>query len=234
MLLSVLTTACSGNGSSSGVADNQEANKITVTASTTPIPAVSPIITTSETHLAMDAYKRVLQNEDNFLSTDGKKILLNDYLKEYLTGKQLEMTHFTIIDLDGDNIPEVVLELSVDGNPQFYEILHYNKEQVYGYDFVYRGLERLKADGTFWASSGAADNECDKLKFNDGAYEIITLAHSESKQDDNGMTVSYYIDNQSVTDEAFNSFTQNQDAKDDVVWNEVSESNIEKELSISE
>jgi hypothetical protein len=183
----------------------------------------------------MEAYKAVIQNEGNFFSTvDNKKILLNDYLKEYLPNEQLELTHFTVIDMDDDNIPEVVLELSVDSYPEFYEILHYSDEQVYGYNFVYRGLEQLKTDGTFWASSGAADNECDKLKFQNSAYETITLAYSESKQDSNGITVSYYVNGQPVTKEKFDSFVHQQGAKDDVVWYEVTQSNIEKELSVSE
>lgn len=48
------------------------------------------------------------------------------------------------------------------------------------------------------------------------------------------MTISYYINDQLVTKETFDSFTQKQDAKDDVTWYELSQSNIEKELSVSE
>lgn len=228
LLLSVLTTACSRNRSSSSLAvDNQDANNITVTGSPTSSPTISPIVTASEKYLAMEAFKIVLQNEGDFFSTDdNKKILLNDYLKECLPGEQLELTHFTIIDMDVDNIPEAVLELSVDGYPEYYEILYYSNEQVYGYSFVNRGLEQLKTDGTFWASNGAADNECDKLKFQNSAYETIILAYSESNQNSNGMTITYYINNQPVTKETFDSFTQKQDAKDDVVWYELTQTTI--------
>ena len=44
--------------------------------------------------------------------------------------------------MDGDEVPEVVLELSVDNNPEFYEVLHYMDDTVYGYNITYRGLER--------------------------------------------------------------------------------------------
>jgi hypothetical protein len=236
LLLSILITACSSNKSSSNIpANNLDVNNITITATPTSIPTLSPIVTTNEKYLAMEAYKAILQNEGDFFSSDdNNNILLSDFLKEYFPSQQLKLTHFTIIDMDDDKIPEVVLELSVDDNPTCYEILHYSNEQVYGYNFVYRGLEQLKTDGTFWASSGAADNECDKLKFNSSAYESITLAYSESKQDSNGMTISYYVNGQPVTKEAFDSFVQKQDAKDDVVWYELSQSNIEKDLSLSE
>jgi hypothetical protein len=236
LLISMLITACSSNRSSSDVTiDNPDVNKITVTGSLTSIPTISPIVTKSEKYLAIEAYKIVLQKEGDFFSTeDNKKILLNDYLKEYLPEEQIELTHFTIIDMDDDNTPEVVLELSVDGYPESYEILHYSNEQVYGYHFVYRGLEQLKTDGTFWASNGAADNECDKLDFQNSEYETITLAYSESSQDRKGMTISYYVNNQPVTKESFDSFIQKQDAKDNVVWYELSKSNIEKELSVNE
>ena len=232
LLLSMLTTACSSSRSSSDVTvDNPEINNPTVTVSPSSMPTISPIVTISEKDLAMQAYKIVLQNEGDFISTDdNKKLLLNDYLKEYLPGEQLEVTHFTVIDMDDDKIPEVVLELSISGISMYYEILHYNNEQIYGYNFVYRGLEQLKTDGTFWASGGAADNECDKLIFDSSEYESVTLAYSESKQDSDGMTISYYVDGQPVTEEAFDSFVQKQDAKDDVVWYELSQSNIEKEL----
>ncbi|MDF2511919.1 MAG: hypothetical protein K0S04_1785 [Herbinix sp.] len=250
LLLSILTTACSNKSSNPNVSAGDPADHnisatvsptivptIIPTSTPTSIPETSPIVSRSEADLAMEAYKRVIQNEDEFYNSDeNKKLLLEDYLKENFQGMQLELAHFTVIDMDNDNIPEVILELSIDGYPEFYEILHYSNsdEQVYGFKFVYRGLEQLKTDGTFWASSGVADNECDKLKFSNGVYETITLAHSESKQDSNGMTVSHYIDNRTVTEEEFDSFSQKQNEKDDVVWTEVTQSNIETGLSVGE
>jgi hypothetical protein len=43
---------------------------------------------------------------------------------------------------------------------------------------------------------------------------------------------SYFINNKPVTEESFNSFVDKQIGKEDVVWYEFSQNNIETELSI--
>lgn len=93
--------------------------------------------------LAMNAYKAVLQNKSHFKSMDDKK---DSFLKDLLSfggsgfDAELEITHFAILDMDGDKMSEIVLELSVVGKkwPDFYEILHYENGTVYGYLRVYR------------------------------------------------------------------------------------------------
>ena len=181
----------------------------------------------------LDAYNSVLQNKAEFYSTDNKK---NIYLNDFLTNKEIygtnfSVTQFTVLDMDGDKVPEVVLELSVDGNPQFYEVLHYMNDKVYGYLIVYRGLTGLKADGTFLFSSGAADNGVGKLKFEPTAYTTDKLGYSQSSQDGSNLTISYFINNKSVTKEAFDSFINEQVGKKDAAWYKYSQTNIETELA---
>ena len=96
----------------------------------------------------------------NFFSIDNqRKLTLDDFLtNQELYGVVFKVTRFTMIDLDGDQAPEVVLELTVANNPEFYEVLHDVNGTIYGYNIVYRGLEMLKTDGTFLYSNGAADN----------------------------------------------------------------------------
>lgn len=181
----------------------------------------------------LEAYKAVLQNKAEFFSTDNNKDL---YLDDFLTNKEIygtdfEITHFTVLDMDGDNVPEVVLELSVGGEPQFYEVLHYTNGKVNGYLIVYRGLEELKADGTFRFSNGAADYGWGNLRFESTPYTTDILAYSQSSQSDTGLTISYFINNGQVTKEAFDSFGNEQSGKEDAVWYEPSQKNIEAELS---
>ena len=181
----------------------------------------------------MDVYNAVLQNKAEFFSTDNKK---NLYLKDFLTNQEIygtnfDVTHFSVIDMDGDKAPEVVLELSVGGEPEFYEVLHYMNDSVYGYLIVYRGLEGLKADGTFRFSSGAADNGWGKLRFESTACTTDMLGYSQSSQGDNTLTVSYFIDNESVTKESFDSFDNVQSGKDDAVWYEFSQGNVDAQLA---
>lgn len=182
---------------------------------------------------SLDAYAAVLQNEAAFYSTDNKK---NVYLNDLLTNQEIyettfDVTKFAVLDMDGDSVPEVVLELSVGGNPQFFEVLHSTGGAVSGYLLVFRGLEGLKADGTFGFSSGAADTGWGRLSFGTDAYTTDVLGYSESTQGDTGVTVSYFINNESVSKESFDSSINEQFAKDDAVWHEYTQENIKTELS---
>jgi hypothetical protein len=180
----------------------------------------------------LEAYKAVLRNEAGFFSADNKKdVYLNDFLtNNEIYGTAFEVTRYTVLDMDGDNVPEVVLELSVGGEPQFFEALHYMNGAVNGYLIPYRGLEALKADGTFSFSNGAADNGWGRLKFGTDAFETDMLGRSESSQGDT-LNISYFINNKPVTKESFDSSMNEQSAKSDAVWNEFSQAGIETELS---
>ncbi|WP_234124470.1 hypothetical protein [Clostridium hydrogenum] len=62
---------------------------------------------------------------------------MNDFwVKEKNNGVIYKITHFALVPMDGDKIPEVVLELTVGNYPEFYEILHYTNGKVYGYNQV--------------------------------------------------------------------------------------------------
>lgn len=183
----------------------------------------------------LEAYKAVLQNKAEFFSTDNnKKLYLNDFLtNEEIYGTIFKVTHFSVLDMDGDKVPEVVLELSVGDKPEFYEVLHYMNDTVYGYLIVYRGLEELKMDGTFRYSNSAVDNGFGKLKFESNAFKTDILGYSKSSQDNNNLSISYFVNNKPVTKESFDSFINEQSEKKDVVWHEFSQKNIETELSVN-
>lgn len=236
-LLSIAITGCSSVKDSSNV-DNSSinSNKVSDTSVQTS-PSPTTIDSNSENkenqvpsnNSVSEAYKEVLQNKTEFFSTDNnKKLYLNDFLtNEEIYGTIFKATHFTVLDMDGDKV--VVIELSVGDEPQFYEVLHYVNDTVYGYLIVYRGLEELKADGTYFYSNGAADNGIGKLKFESDAFETEILGYSKPSQSD-GNLISYYIDNNPVTKESFDSFMNEQSGKKDVVWYDFSQKNIENEF----
>lgn len=183
--------------------------------------------------VASEALKSVLQNKADFISTDedSKKIDLN----EFLTNKQIfetafKVTHFSVVDMDGDEIPEVVLELtpSPGQNPEFFEVFHYRDGTVYGYIQVYRGFSNLKADGAFRFSSGVLYNGYGRLRFQSNASEMDIVGVRDTSSDGSAI---YSIRNKSVTEEAFISFSNEEDGKEDVVWHEFSLKNMEAELS---
>lgn len=241
LLLSTSITACSSsknnleqNNLEQNNSDIVSDSKITETSPSSDNKNEDTNITLpSNDNPALDAYKAVLLDNAEFFSIDNDKNLsLNDFLtNKEIYGTILKVTHFTVMDMDGDGVPEVVLELAVDNNPEFYEILHYMDDTVYGYNIVYRGLEGLKADGTFQYSNGAADNGYGKLKFQSNGYETGILGNMQASQNNDNMTISYFINNESVTEESYNSFIKEQDEKKDVDWHEFSQKNVETELS---
>lgn len=187
----------------------------------------------SSSDSVLEAYKAVLQNKAEFFSTDSQK---NLYLEDFLTNKEIygttfKVTHFSVLDMDGDKVPEVILELSVGDEPQFYEVLHDINGTVHGYLMVYRGLEELKEDGTFHFSNGAADNGWGKLKFQSKAAETDLLGYSQSSQNNGNLTIAYIIHNKEATKEAFDAFDKEQAGKKAVVWYEFSQQNVEAQLA---
>jgi len=204
-----------------------------VSTSPSPTPSGSNGGNTKARDSVLDAYKAVLLNHVEFYSTDSKKAL---HLSDFLTNKEIyettfTVTRFAVLDMDGDKVPEVVLELSVDNNPQFFEVLHYKNGEVYGYFIVYRGLQGLKADGTFIFSNGAADGGSGKLIFESNAFITRNLAYSQSNQSGNNLMVTYFINDKAVTKKSFDSFMNEQSRKKDAVWYTFSQKNIETELS---
>lgn len=192
----------------------------------------------SGNNYAMEAYKAVLKNKTEFFSTDNKKsILLNDFLtKPEVYETTFKVLHFSVLDMDSDGVPEVVLELAVtnDNYPDFYEVLHYTDSKVYGYLFGIRSMEDLKADGTFGYSGGAADNGFGKLIFQDSTCKTNTIGYKESGQTNSDGTINekYFINNKQVTEETYDSFQNGQTGKKDTVWHEFTGINIDSELSI--
>lgn len=214
LLISISITGCVSQGTASNSSDLTEPRQL-------------------PNHLALEAYKAVLHNDAEFFSTDNNKSLLLD---DFLVNNQIyetifEITHFTLLDMDNDNVPEVVLELSVNGYPQFYEVLHYKDGTVYGYLFVYRGLMELKEDGTFIYSSGAADSGVAKLNFDSNTVKTDVLGYSQSSQGETDLVISYFINDEPVDKESFDSFIIKQSEKKDTVWYEFSKENTEAVLS---
>ncbi|MFS0915788.1 hypothetical protein [Brevibacillus sp. 179-C 1.1 NHS] len=237
-LLSISITACSTNKSSLNL--NNDSSSSSNKISDTSVPAItsSAHITPSESKpennksLAMEAYKLVLQNKIEFYSIETKKkVYLNDFLtNNEIYGTTSKINHFAVLDMDGDKIPEVVLGLTVDENPNFVEVLHYMNGEVYGYFFGKDQISDLKTDGTFrWLSGGLTYNGYGKLRFQTNSCEIDNLAYHESSATDESFTTfatAYYINNKLVTKDSYKAFVKEEDAKRDVTWYEFSQENI--------
>lgn len=211
-ILSITLSACSTNKTDSAKSSNFSPEE------TNPSPT--------------DTYKEVLQNQAGFISADDNhEVFLNDFLSRNSKYEgTYKVTRFTVLDLDGDQIPEVVLELSLD-YPELYEILYCCNGTVYGYNVVYRGFEMLKEDGTYSYANSASDVGVEKISgFKPDSVEKETLGYAQMASDDSSSEISYFIHDASVNKEAFDTFLNQQNEKKDMQWYEYSAENIEAKI----
>jgi len=182
----------------------------------------------------LDAYRAVLENRTEFYSTDSKKsLLLQDFLtNEEIYGASFDPYNFSVLDMNGDGTPEVVLELTVNGDPQFFEVLHTIGDQVYGYLIPFRGMESLKADGKFMYSSGYADYGWAEMTLTADGQTMSQLGFCESvtSEDLSTITEYYYIDGAMVDKDAFDTYMEEQTAKADAVWYDCTAENYDSML----
>lgn len=135
---------------------------------------------------------------------------------------------FTALDMDGDGVTEVVVELT---EWEAFVVLHCGGgNDVYGGEIAYRGLLNLKDDGTFTFSSGAMDNGVATLDFRSGGTDGLQVGHlslAESSMAEDG-SVTYWLDGGAEsTDEAgYQAAIAQQDAKLDALWYDYTEDNI--------
>lgn len=184
----------------------------------------------------METYKAVLQGKTEFFSVNANKNLNISQLNQSVSDDSsvtAKATKFAIVDLDNDGSPEVILWLTVNNDDYYgFEVLRYQNGAVYGYTLWYRAFMNLKADGTFSFSSGAADNGFGTVKFTENTYSIDKITYSESSYDsDNNMSVSYFVDHESATEDEFLAAVNQQSEKADATWYDFTDDNIEAEFS---
>lgn len=123
------------------------------------------------------------------------------------------ITRFALLDLDGDGADELVIAIDYSGNEEYVVLTCYDGT-VYANQVVYRGFLTPKADGTVAWSNGAFDNGYARFRFGNGVLVYDDFA----VMIDNGSSVTYTLNGENVSEEDYNAFTAEQDAKDDLAW----------------
>jgi len=133
--------------------------------------------------------------------------------------------YFSVVDLDRDGMPEVVLWNTYGGNEYVgFDILRYENGEIVVYESVYRGMMGLKQDGTFSFSSGAFDNGFGRVaSFGPEGYETENITWCRSA----GNGTEFFVDGRPAGADKFDAARARQDEKPDVVWYEMTLDHIE-------
>lgn len=155
----------------------------------------------------------ILRGEDAFYDTAAKqRVFLTDWLKT----NEMSVSKYSVIDLNGDGAPELVLWLNRGTNEYVGFLVLYDKNTtVYAHLLYYREFSDLKEDGTFDFSSGVSNHGIGRIDFEGDTYTIRKLAYCESVDNQN---VSYFLENKSVTKQAFDAYENAQNSKPDAIW----------------
>ncbi|MDR0503861.1 MAG: hypothetical protein LBH16_11135 [Treponema sp.] len=180
----------------------------------------------TQTEAILEKYKKILLNETGFLDT-------SDNIITYLHHLNINYKQFAILDMNlyADGIPELVLHNTANGDIL---VLHYYNGVyngvVYGKKYSYRAMKNLKIDGFFEWSNSAYNSGLGKLHITGKDQEIIHMAEYGSLMEEIEM---YRIQGNPVSKEEFNDYSAFQNAKEDIVFYNLTNENINKLASLS-
>lgn len=238
-VLALALTGCAGGiaafGDSSGKADDSAVLLEPQMQTQSPTGTHSlPANPASSHDGSAEAYKAVLQGDATFFSVDaGETLSIGELAKavgDMPDGTNVTATGFTALDLDGDGMREVILQLA---DHYGSIILRYGDDSiVYGYTLYYRAFMGIKTDGTASFSSGAAENGFGTLQFVENACSLVSTTYSTASYDGgNNLHVAYTVDNKPATEAEFLSAIDAQNKKEDAVWYAFTPENIETVIS---
>lgn len=105
------------------------------------------------------------------------------------------MYRFTILDLDGDNVKELILSFDPVGETV---IFHKENENFFATEQVYRGFKQLQKNGVHGSSGGASCCHYKKLVFENGEFSELELAHGCTFEDN-----MFEVSGKAVSEEEF-------------------------------
>lgn len=182
----------------------------------------------------MAAYRKVLLYDADYYGAESGTLLNINQWCELENVMSAEPKHFSILDLDGDGVPEIVLSMVVENVENYGSlILHYENGTVIGYNLWARAFQGLQADGTFSFSSSAFEYGLGCIDFsafdqNVGNSIVKRICYCELDEDQSeNLQTSYYNNGGLITSEEFDNVLQMQNEKETVTWIDFSEENIE-------
>ncbi|WDV48063.1 hypothetical protein PV797_10285 [Clostridiaceae bacterium M8S5] len=165
-------------------------------------------------------YSQVLLSEKTFsLDLEIEEESKKEYYLNNIFCYEIKLMpkHFSFIDMDNDNVPEVVIEGDEIGG--FVFVLRKYDGRIIGHKFSFRQMNNIKKDGSYCASGGAAYNGYYQLSFKDDSYLQYAIVRMDTEEDSKGELMAIYlIDEKKVEKEAFWEFWKVQENKEEPIW----------------
>ena len=179
----------------------------------------------AEVQKAMQAYKKVLLNETTFYSVNDKKNFKLNELQEEGDDEYLRAESFSIVDLDGDGMPEVVIDFG--RNWYGVVVLHYEEGKVYGFNRLY--MVNLSQNGIYsgnYMYSAMFDIYYKVTSITKDRYEEVILARRDTYSED--YVEFYEIGEKEVTEDEYYAYLEKieQQREDEAVWHDFTNENI--------
>ena len=159
-------------------------------------------------------FQSVLENKASFTLASSKE---NALLSEYKANTGYSVKKYTVLDLNDDRDPEMVLWLGYGTNDYAgFLVLHRDGDTVYAHGFPYRGFNGLNGDGVYTSSSSAFNMSILKLDFDGDTCTETVLARREG--DGSPESVTYYIEDRIGTAEEFEKYFKRYNSRSIPDW----------------
>jgi len=126
----------------------------------------------------------ILSGNSAFTDSQGTIMSISDYCQYFSERSQVAVTipEFCIVDLEQDHIPEVILRIYTGASDYGVLVLHREEDgSIRGYEFSYRQMYEIKADGTFVWSNSASNSGTATIDFAQGQTKYSYQFWSEER-----------------------------------------------------
>ena len=216
LLAGVMLVGLCGCNNTPDVSDDD--SSVTTTTATITATTTSTTTATTDHQTPLNIPQQFLhiindQQEFYFADYNAEDGVSSYYLSDFLAEYRDAIGRYTLIDMDGDNQEELIMELEREEDKL---IIRKDGSSFIGFRFGLRGMYRINIDGSFlWNTKAGKIFGCSKLQFNGNEYNEIELWRMELSTDNT--TFEYFVDGKSVSEEYFNSKAVE---SDEIVWHQ--------------
>ena len=144
-----------------------------------------------------------------------EEVTIEDYCNTWGPSSTTHISQYGFADLDYDKEPELILRLAENDSTDLgMLVIRYDNNRAIGYEFTYRQMIDLKADGTFAYSGGTNDTGYAKLRFSEGSWEYEKICNIVENDD----ITSFFCRGESISEDIYWKIVNEQKQKKGLEW----------------